>query len=133
MDWQESLEIVVSRTHHARYRVLCDEGNPDLAQRDGYRALMVSLATGEPIRPAPAVPSYPPLATQAANLAGSLKRWWKSGLAVSTAAEARRRRAICKTCPIYDPAQMRCRRCGCSTLVKPWLKSERCPDNPPRW
>lgn len=52
--WRESLEAVVSRTGHLRFLELCDEANPDVAQRDGYRALMVSMAAGGPIQaPAP--------------------------------------------------------------------------------
>ena len=47
MTWDEALEVVAGRTGHARFRELCADGNPDASQRDGYRALMVRLATGE--------------------------------------------------------------------------------------
>lgn len=42
----------MASTGHERFRALCDDGNPDIPQRDGYRALMVSQATGRPF-PAP--------------------------------------------------------------------------------
>lgn len=48
MDWPEALEIMVTRYHNAHFRVLCDEANPDIIQRDAYRALMVRQATGQP-------------------------------------------------------------------------------------
>jgi hypothetical protein len=48
MNWTESLDIVVSRTGHERYRELCADANPDVGQRDAYRALMIRQATDEP-------------------------------------------------------------------------------------
>jgi hypothetical protein len=64
--WPAALDLVVSRTGHERYRVLCAEdyrdhlGRPDPTTRDAYRALMVTLATGEPAPPpAPTLPPTP--------------------------------------------------------------------------
>lgn len=51
MTWEESLEIMVSRTKHERLRWLCGDENPDANSREGYRNLMVRLATGEPAAP----------------------------------------------------------------------------------
>jgi hypothetical protein len=53
MTWQAALETEVSRTKHARYRWLCSDANPDAETREGYRALMIRRATGEPDPPAP--------------------------------------------------------------------------------
>lgn len=120
MDWTEALEIVVRETRNKRYRVLCDESNPKVAERDGYRAIVVSMAVGEPV-------AYPAIATQAKTLGRSVVRWARSGFRVASAAEARRRREICIGCPFFDREQRRCRKCGCSSLVKPWMNSEHCP------
>lgn len=48
MDWIDALQIVIARTGHTRYEQLCAEGYHDRLARDGYRALMVRMATGEP-------------------------------------------------------------------------------------
>lgn len=53
MNWPDALELVASRTGHARYRELCAEGYPDAETRDGYRRLVVALATGDPPDPGP--------------------------------------------------------------------------------
>lgn len=76
-----------------------------------------------------AAPAYPSLATQAANLAGAAVRFVSSGLALVSQAEYDRRRAICEACPLFDAAQTRCTRCGCSIAVKPWVKAEHCPES----
>ncbi len=52
MTLTESLDLVVRQTGHGRYRELCSDDNPDRAQRDAYRGLVVRLAAGEPF-PAP--------------------------------------------------------------------------------
>ncbi len=46
MTWQDALDLVVARTRHERYRVLCHDKHPDHAI---WRARMISQATGEPI------------------------------------------------------------------------------------
>ena len=76
----------------------------------------------------PTTPAYPPLATQARNLAGAVGRFVASGLKTVSKREYRRRRAICEGCPLYDAAQARCTQCGCSVAVKPWSKAEHCPE-----
>jgi hypothetical protein len=38
-----------------RYRELCADDNPDAEQRDGYRGLVVRMATGQPARSVDAV------------------------------------------------------------------------------
>lgn len=48
MTWQDALDAVVARTPHERYRWLCSDENPDVRQRERYRALMVRIASGEP-------------------------------------------------------------------------------------
>jgi hypothetical protein len=45
MTYLEALDLVTAQTGHTAYRQLCRDSNPDAAQRDGYRALVVSLAT----------------------------------------------------------------------------------------
>jgi len=74
-------------------------------------------------------PSYPPLATQLANVAQAAGRFVASGLATVSQKEFDRRKAICLACPSnqYDAAQDRCRACGCHLSVKPWSKAESCP------
>ncbi len=46
MDWPEALEIVLVRTRHERYRWLCSEENPNVEQREAYRAQIVQMAEG---------------------------------------------------------------------------------------
>lgn len=49
MTWGEALEIEVARGGVERYRWLCSDENPDEATREGYRVLMIRLATEQPI------------------------------------------------------------------------------------
>lgn len=53
MGWQEALDVVVGRTRHERYRWLCSEANPDEWSREAYRGQVLTMATGEPVAPAP--------------------------------------------------------------------------------
>jgi hypothetical protein len=46
--WQESVEIHVARTGVNRYKFLCSEQNPNVAQRDAYRRYVVEQVTGKP-------------------------------------------------------------------------------------
>jgi hypothetical protein len=55
MTLSEALDIVIARTRHERYRVLCDDDNPDIQQRDAYRRLVVDMAG----QPAPLPPTDP--------------------------------------------------------------------------
>jgi hypothetical protein len=126
MNWEEALEIVVSQTGHERYRWLCsDENQPwgGANGRDAFRRLMMSKA-GQP---------YPPLATQARSFLASVRDFIKSGAKIADRAERARRRAICQGCERLDVSQQRCRACGCSANLKPWLMSATCPLDPPKW
>ena len=51
--WWEALDVVVEVTKHEPYRRLCSDENADAETREGYRALMVSLATGIPMEAGP--------------------------------------------------------------------------------
>ncbi len=51
--WEEALEIEVEQSKIHRYRWLCSDDNPDKETREGYRKLMIKLATGEPDLPEP--------------------------------------------------------------------------------
>jgi hypothetical protein len=48
-------DALADHPHAWRFRQLCDDANPDADQRDAYRRLVISLATGEPM----ATPSPP--------------------------------------------------------------------------
>lgn len=45
MDWSEALEIVIARTRHERFRVLCAG---DHADHEVWRRKVIELAGGEP-------------------------------------------------------------------------------------
>lgn len=45
--------------------------------------------------------------------------------------EVERREAICAYCSHNQNGQ--CALCGCALAAKVWLRSEKCPDTPPRW
>ena len=61
-------------------------------------------------------PDYPPLATQAGNLARSLWDWAISGFSTASDEEQARRLAICATCQHWDAG--RCRLCGCNLVAE---------------
>jgi|GEM_PF-3080094 len=83
-------------------------------------------------RPMPA--SFPPLATQARNLAGAVVDFVASGGALTTPEERGRRLAICRDCEHFDPGPPgRCRICGCVANLAARVASKYCPDVPPRW
>lgn len=128
MEWEAALEIVVARTGHERYRVLCDESHPDHAI---HRRRVIELATATPREP-----SYPSLARQALNLAGAAGRVVAAvanGVAYRVSEEEHARRlAICQACEFHDAAKRRCTKCGCGG-AKLHLATERCPLEPPRW
>jgi hypothetical protein len=119
MTWDQAMEIVVRRTHHERYRWLTSDDNPDVMQRDGYRRLMV-LKAAEKVE-------YPPRLTQAKTAMRAAVRWARSGFRIVSWRERQRRMEICKACPLFDAARIRCTVCGCSGLAKPWLATEVCP------
>jgi hypothetical protein len=124
----EDLEAVVARTGHERYRWLTSDANPDVAQRDAYRELVVRLAR-EDVPPG----EYPPLHIQAGNLAKAAVRFAASGFKTADRAEYDRRRAICAGCELFDAERKRCIRCGCRTDYKLRMASEHCPLDPPKW
>jgi hypothetical protein len=68
MTLAEALDIVIERTRHERYRFLVSEDNPDLEQREAYRAHVFQLAGSDP-PPATSQPQRPEVATVFARLA----------------------------------------------------------------
>lgn len=46
MNWQDALEIAILKTGHEHYRTLTAD---DSSYRDGYRAIVMSIATGNPL------------------------------------------------------------------------------------
>ena len=49
MHWTDALEIIVARTRHERYRVLCADDHPD---REAWRIRILAMAA----EPEPAIP-----------------------------------------------------------------------------
>lgn len=94
-----------------------------------FRALKEGRTAGPP-----ASPSFPPLAEQAANLAGAVGRFVASGGAMTTPEERERRLTICAECPHYASGPPgRCTLCGCVAQLAARVASKHCPDTPPRW
>lgn len=139
----EQLDLVVARTGHDRYRWLTSDQFPDADKREAYRRIVARMAddpspplasrpTVAPAAAPPPPPAYPPLVDQLRGLARSLWAWARSGFALASSAERRRRRAVCLApCPAYDPARGRCTACGCMAGLKPWLATADCPRG--RW
>jgi hypothetical protein len=127
MTWEDALEVVIARTGHQPYRKLCADEHP---KHEKWRRIMIEKATGK------APEDYPPLATQVMNAAKALGRVVSAvarGEPVYVSTEERnRRRAICSGCEHHDPAQNRCRKCGCRGL-KLDLATEKCPLPRPKW
>lgn len=105
---------------------LIDPGHPDFIP--GYDRAIVDSSS-------PGAAKYPPLATQAGNAVKALGRVavavMRREQIVVDQAEFDRRRSICEACPNIDREQDRCRVCACFLAVKPWTKSEKCPEG--RW
>ena len=120
MDWQQSLEILVERTRHQRFRELCAESHPD---HDAWRARVVELVAGNP----PA--AYPSSARLAANLATDLWAWAVSGFMTTTEEERVRRISICEACEYFDPGPRRCKHLGCGCYLDEAVKlqTKHCP------
>jgi hypothetical protein len=116
MTWNEALERSTD-PHRWRYAQLCGDDNPDVDQRDAWRARVVAMASPPPS-----------LGRQLAN-AGMA-----AGRVVAAAAAGRpvvapsdviaARVAVCDECPEWVGG--RCRVCGCGGL-KRHLTTERCP------
>lgn len=117
--WAEALDDVVSRTGVERYRFLCSDDNPDAATREGYRRLVVDLAGGGP--------QYPSLAEQAGSLAAAAAGFVASGFKLVGEGEQARRLEICRGCEFFDAPRGKCKKCGCWTLAKTRLASQKCP------
>jgi len=122
---QDQLELVVSRTGHGRLRALTSDGNSDVAERDGYRAVVEAMFVqfNSPQKIPPAESEYPSLLEQVGNAAKAAIDFVASGCDTVDQAEFDRRRAICLGCvEFYDAKQDRCRACGCNMQVKTWGK-----------
>jgi hypothetical protein len=128
MNWQEALEIVLERTKHERYRVLCADDHPD---HDAWREQMVAKATGE----APPEKNYPPIVTQVKNLFRAVRVFARSGFKLTPRKARLERLAICRTCEWFDESGpiARCKQCGCSNSAKVWIATDGCPLIPPKW
>lgn len=73
------LETVIARTGgHERFRELTAEDNPDVRQRDAYRALVARLAAGEPLAPPAAGPDVVPLSDSLRVVRLGFQRCWFS-------------------------------------------------------
>jgi hypothetical protein len=119
---------VVDATHcqgelASRLCDLTDAAHPDY--RPSYAEVLRDHASR--------APQYPPLATQAANLARALWDWAVSGFSMASEEEQARRRAICFGCEHWDGGPRRCSLCGCRTDQQIAMKSKHCPDTPARW
>ena len=75
--------------------------------------------------------TFPPLLTQARNLAGAVVRFVASGGELASDEEKARRLAICEACDQFSHG--RCRRCGCLLMAKVAAATEHCPLDPPKW
>jgi hypothetical protein len=123
MTLDEALDIVVSRTGHQHFRVLCREDNPDTWQRDGYRRKVLQLAEG----------GLASLIQKAASLTVAMVEATASGFEPVPEAEAERRQGICDACEYHEARDNTCKSCGCYLAIKTKLAVWRCPLNPPRW
>lgn len=114
MTLDEALKILDS-THPqaARIRELCDPSHPDY---DPDCAPLVLRVAAEP----------PTLLGKAANLAGAVVRHVAGGMKTVGQAEADRRLAICRACPLLDGDS--CRLCGCDMPTKVTWAEQKCPE-----
>lgn len=80
-------------------------------------------------------PGFPPLAVEAAHLAGAVARLALAALGrnplLLSAAGRQARLAVCVGCAAFHAASGRCRECGCQLKLKLALRSEACPAG--RW
>lgn len=113
-------ECKAQRTGHLRFCQLADPDDP------AYSPAMVARLRGE-------APSFPPLVTQAANLAAAVGRFVASGGEMTTAEERGRRIAICQSNECGQYVAGRCAACGCRLSAKIASAAEHCPLDPPRW
>lgn len=69
------LEAVIARTGHERFRALTSDSNPDVGQRERYRGLVASLASGASPPSAPAFDPIPLAAARRATEIGFQNCW----------------------------------------------------------
>lgn len=137
--WRDHVEIAIERSRngqrfgHEKYRELTADSHPDhLIWRSRITEMVTGIAQPVPVR-------FPPIAAQAGNAIGALGR--AAGQLLSGGqlrvddTEFERRMTICRACPEYDPASVRCKKCSCFLNLKARLSSENgmCPLNPPKW
>lgn len=73
-----------------------------------------------------------PLWTFAKAIGRVIARLWRSEPVIVSAPVATDRRYRCENgCPHYKHGL--CGICKCAVAAKVWLRTESCPDNPPRW
>ena len=72
-------------------------------------------------------PQMPPLKEQAANFAGSMVNFAKSGFKTCGEEEKERRLEICRGCALFDSESVRCTKCGCALKYKAGIEGEKCP------
>src|SRR4051812_30445660 len=118
--WREALERVVAKTGVERYRLLTSDSSPFPDKIEAYRRRVVELAGRDE-------QSYPPLLTQAGNVATALLAAARDGFKVVDQVERERRLEVCSTCPEFDASRGRCRRCGCVSKLKARVASSSCP------
>ncbi len=120
MNWEQSLEIVVRQTNHARFRELCADDHPD---REYWRADMIERA------------KFPSVFEQAKNAMGAVGRVVQAVVTRQPVQASplvmSERLAICGVCP--ELVDNRCRLCGCHFMAKISLATEHCPMDPPKW
>ena len=108
------MEIAISRTGHERYRVLCDESNPD---HEVWRNRMYEMS------------SLPPLKKRFTNVTKAMARAAAAAVTaqpVWATPEVRADRwATCTAC--VELVDDKCRLCGCYFLAKISLATEKCP------
>lgn len=78
------------------------------------------------------LPELPPLQRVAVNFVGAVARNTVAafrGRFRVEATEATRRAVLCRGCPFFREADVRCAHaaCGCYLRIKVWLAAERCP------
>ena len=125
MTFPESLARLKDDKHVEQYARLCREDNPDLEQRDAYRALVIAKASGQPAPHAPSILTQLGTAAAAGVQAASSLARGESPFVQS--AEQNAREAICRDCDRFDPRWNRCLECRCFLAVKTWLKAQSCP------
>jgi len=123
MNWKTALDLVVARTGHERFRVLCADAWPDHA---AYRRLVLRMASSYGL--GLKYPSLIQQGTNAVKAVGSVVASVARGEPVTVPQEEQDRRlAICHACEFWDATQGRCSKCGCFGQWKTWLASQRCP------